>query len=982
MSKRLWFVGVGLLGLVAGCAQNTAGVAPAFTQDPATVFINELHYDNTGADAGEAVEIAGPAGTALTGWRVVLYNGNGGTVYDTETLSGTLPDQGNGYGTLSVPVVGIQNGAPDAAALVNGAGQTVQLLSYEGTLTAVGGPAGSLASTDIGVAEVGTEAVGFSLQLKGDGATYQDFTWAASSAGSFGAVNAGQTFGEPTEPPPVACAAAPAVTKISAIQGGGATATCVGQSVVVEGVVTGDFAELNGLYVQEEPGDTDADAATSEGVFVFLGTEYAGGAAAVGSQVRVAGTVGEFASGGSSQTQLTTATVTALGDVADVLPTDVTFPLATADTLEAFEGMLVRFPQELAIGESFQYDRFGELLLESTGGLAELGGQGRFYTPTSVVEPGAAASALAASYDLRQITLDDGASTQNPPLLRHPNGEPFSLTNRFRGGDLVTDTVGVIDQTFGLYRVQPTAPAAYAAQNPRPAAPESVGGRFQVGAFNTLNYFLTIDETASSSSGPCGASQTLDCRGADDQNEFNRQRAKLLEAIQGLDTEVLGLIELENTPGVEPLADLVNGLNAELGAGSYAYIDTGVIGTDAIKVGLIYQPAVVAPVGAFSTLDSADDPRFIDTRNRPALAQTFEETATGARFTVAVNHFKSKGSDCGGAPDDDPQQGNCNGTRTQAAAALTDWLQADPTGSGDPDVLVVGDLNAYALEDPIGTLEVGADDAAGTPDDFTNLIETYGGRFAYSYTFDGQLGYLDYALANTALTPQVAGATEWHINADEPDVLDYDTSFKPLEQEALFEPNAYRTADHDPVVIGLELTAPAPLADTYLIDFEAAPTNRIIYSVRLGGGVVHTGGPSPKSSTVPVVGKRRAGGGTIAQAQLAKVVNVYGSDRLIVSSPNSNTPAPTGGRVKLTFTNFDAAGVTLGSVTLSNLTRAGAYLIFYYADGTSSRQTLATTPPGGSLVVPLSAAGVRALDVFAPNAYAVDDVSFTDEPGN
>ena len=272
---------------------------------------------------------------------------------------------------------------------------------------------------------------------------------------------------------------------------------------------------------------------------------------------------------------------------------------------------------------------------------------------------------------------------------------------------------------------------------------------------------------------------------------------------------MLGLIELENTPGVEPLADIVGGLNAELGAGTYSYVDTGVIGTDAIKVGLIYRPAVVTPVGPFSTLDTLDDPRFIDTRNRPALAQTFEENATGARFTVAVNHLKSKGSGCG-AGDDDPLQGNCNGTRTQAAAALTDWLATDPTGSGDPDFLVVGDLNSYALEDPIDTLKVGADDAGGTPDDFTNLIETFGGRFAYSYTFDGQLGYLDYALANTALTPQVAGATEWHLNADEPDVLDYDTSFKPPEQEALYEPNAYRTADHDPVVVGLDLAVPAP----------------------------------------------------------------------------------------------------------------------------------------------------------------------------
>ncbi len=827
--------GLSLLGLLTGCAEDAVGVSPAFSQAPASVFINELHYDNAGTDAGEAVEVAGPAGTNLTGWSLALYNGNGGALYNTKPLSGTLTNQEGGYGTVSFgyPANGIQNGntagtEPDGLALVNAAGEVVQFLSYEGTFTAVGGVANGIVSTDIGVSETGgsSEPAGLSLQLKGTGTAYQDFTWSASSDDSFGTVNAGQTFGgdgDPVEPPPSGpCAAAPAVIQISAVQGSGDAAACPGAAVVVEGVVTGDFAELNGLYVQEEPGDVDADAATSEGVFVFLGTDYGGGAAPVGTLVRVAGTVGEYvtSSGASSQTQLTNATVTPLGAAADIIPTDVSFPLRSVDALEAFEGMVVRFTQTLAIGEYFEYDRFGEIVLEYTGDLDQLDGRDRFYTPTSIVEPGAA-SALTAAYALRQVTLDDGASAQNPAVLRHPNGERFSLDNRFRGGDLVTDIVGVIDETFGLYRMQPTAGATYTAVNERPFEPEDVGGRFQVGAFNTLNYFLTVDTTASSSSGPCGASRTLDCRGADDAGEFERQRAKLLEAIIGLNTEVLGLIELENTPGVEPLADIVEGLNARLGAGTYAYIDTGVIGTDAIKVGVIYQPAVVTPVSDFAVLDSTDDPRFIDTRNRPSLAQTFEENATGARFTVAVNHLKSKGSGCG-AGDDDAQQGNCNGTRTQAAAALVDWLAGDPTGSGDPDFLIVGDLNSYAQEDPIDTIVVGADDSSGTTDDYTNLIAEFQGRFAYSYTFDGQLGYLDYALSNTALTPQVTGATEWHINADEPDVLDYDTTFKPPEQEALYERNAYRTADHDPVVVGLDLTVPDPqvLLDELIAEVE------------------------------------------------------------------------------------------------------------------------------------------------------------------
>ena len=152
-------------------------------------------------------------------------------------------------------------------------------------------------------------------------------------------------------------------------------------------------------------------------------------------------------------------------------------------------------------------------------------------------------------------------------------------------------------------------------------------------------------------------------------------------------------------------------------------------------------------------------------------------------------------------------QGSCNLTRRAAAEALVDWLASDPTGSGDDDFLILGDLNSYAMEDPIDAVRAGADDTAGTDDDFTNLINLYQGTYAYSYTFDGQAGYLDYAMSSADLTPQVTGAADWHINSDEPTVLDYDTSFKPPAQDALFEPNAYRSSDHDPVVVGLDLGA-------------------------------------------------------------------------------------------------------------------------------------------------------------------------------
>jgi predicted extracellular nuclease len=492
-------------------------------------------------------------------------------------------------------------------------------------------------------------------------------------------------------------------------------------------------------------------------------------------------------------------------------------PFAAADSPERFEGMLVRLPQPLTIAEYFNYERFGELVL----GLP-LDGESRPFTPTSIVDPGAPALARLLANALRRITLDDGLSIQNPAVLRHPNGSPFTLANRFRGGDTVTSTVGVMGFDFSLYRIQPTAPATYAATNPRPTGGPDVDGAIRVAAMNTLNYFVSPDNIQEASNAPddpadniCGPVPSLECRGwdGDQPTELPRQRTKLLEALAGLDADVLGLNELENTKDVDPLTDpangIVPGLNEKLGAGTYAAIETGTIGTDAIKVGLIYQPAKVTPVGPFKLLTSAVDPRFIDTKSRPALAQTFESVDNGARFTVVVNHLKSKGSDCNdvGDPDTGDGQGNCNKTRTAAAQALVDWVNTDPTGSGDTDFLIMGDLNSYAKEDPIRAIQAGADDTAGTADDWTNLVARDLGTYAYSYVFDGMAGYLDHALGNASIEPQVAGVAEWHINADEPDVLDYDTTFKPPAQEALFEPNAFRTSDHDPIIVGLDLAA-------------------------------------------------------------------------------------------------------------------------------------------------------------------------------
>ncbi len=188
-----------MLGLILLCS---APLAHAQT----SVFINEIHYDNTGTDAGEAIEIAGPSGTDLAGWSIVLYNGTGGAVYDTDALSGIIPNQCNGFGTivLNYPANGLQNGAPDGIALVNPSSVAVQFLSYEGAFVAVGGAANGMTSTDIGVLEAGSDAVGRSLQLSGTGQFYEDFVWNAPATNTFGFCNTNQNFTGPDTPPAVA----------------------------------------------------------------------------------------------------------------------------------------------------------------------------------------------------------------------------------------------------------------------------------------------------------------------------------------------------------------------------------------------------------------------------------------------------------------------------------------------------------------------------------------------------------------------------------------------------------------------------------------------------------------------------------------------------------------------------------------------------------------------------------------------------------
>jgi uncharacterized protein len=499
--------------------------------------------------------------------------------------------------------------------------------------------------------------------------------------------------------------------------------------------------------------------------------------------------------------------VIATGASGLVTPTEVSLPFSAPGYLERYEGMLVTLPQSLSVTEHFQLGRFGQVVVSSGDRLRQ---------PTAIVDPGTAANDVQAENNLNRLIVDDTLNNQNPdPILFGRGGNPLSASNTLRGGDTLTDATGVLTFTWAgnaasgnAFRLRPQVTGdtfVFEAVNQRPASAPDVGGSATVASFNVLNYFVTLDAPGAPLCGP--VENKVGCRGANTALELERQRTKLLAALVKLDADVIGLIELENSEDelgnpIEPMADLVAGLDVSVGAGAYDYIETGAVGTDAIKVGILYRPGTVVPIGDPAILDSTVDPRFDDDRNRPVVAQSFAELATGEVFTVSVNHFKSKGSCPRTDPLVDPDQdqgdgqGCWNGTRTAAAEALRDWLAADPTGVGDTDHLVIGDLNSYALEDPIRVFaDAGYVDLALRTDPDT-----------YSYVFDGQWGSLDYALASPSIAPQATAAAPYLINADEPGVLDYNTNFKsPGQVISLFAPDEFRTSDHDPILVGLDL---------------------------------------------------------------------------------------------------------------------------------------------------------------------------------
>ena len=250
------FAWAGPVGASAGSlnAGQSFGEGGGDPEPPAAanVFFNEFHYDNAGGDVGERIELAGAAGTDLTGWSIVFYNGNGGGVYGSIALSGVIADEDDGFGTVAFDATGLQNGPPDGFALVDADGNVLQFLSYEGSMLATSGPAAGMISQDVGVIEDSGTALGLSLQLVGTGSSYEDFSWTGPVGDSFDAVNAGQDF---TAPNPFGSFRIDDAQVTEGDSGTSEITFTVRRTGGTEGAVSVDFAAVFGTDAQ----DADAD---------------------------------------------------------------------------------------------------------------------------------------------------------------------------------------------------------------------------------------------------------------------------------------------------------------------------------------------------------------------------------------------------------------------------------------------------------------------------------------------------------------------------------------------------------------------------------------------------------------------------------------------------------------------------------------------------------------------------------------------------
>ena len=753
-----------------------AGVTTPLTgTNPTVNVLDKLGYGSTstGAEGSPTAVLTNGTGARRVNACVDTDQNSADFVLGTPTprnSASTLAPCGPGGAAPIVPscpaTFAVQNGvagsvnltATDSDSMVNGAAVTSGAVAgiTLGTLTAAGanGAIASVALSASATLAPGVYAIGITFT---NGAGQQ-----ASCTVTVGV--------EGTQTIPQLQGSAPGSPYANTVQ-------------TTEGVVTHKVS--SGYFLQDKNGD--GNPATSDAIFIFTG-----GAASisVGDLVRVKGTVTEYKPSGAPRTYTELKDLTAtqvLSSGHTVVPVNLAFD----GKLEHVEGMLVNFTNALTVNQTAYLGDRGELTLSV----------GRRETATNRYRPGTPeALALAAANAINHITLDDSIFTT-------PATVPYlGADGTVRAGDTVTSLTGVID--YGAlggggagFKLQPTAAPVFSRTNARIAGPQLAAGNLRVASANVLNFFTTFTDGTDAWGGTgkgckLGASTSKsNCRGADNMVEFVRQRDKIVGQLKAIDADVVGLMEIQNNADIA-VEYLVQQLNAAIGKPVYSYVpQPPATGTDAIRVAMIYKPASLSLVGgALSDADAVN--------NRPPMAQTFK-ASNGATFSLIVNHLKSKGG-CGSGPDADlgDGQGCNNATRVKQAQRLASYfIPQVVASSGDPDVLVIGDMNAHGFEDPITLLN-------GPAAKLVNELERFvrPASIPYSYVFEGESGYLDHALSTPSLSAQFVDATEWHANADEPTVIDYNLDGKNAAAQALYAVDAFRASDHDPVVMTLNLT--------------------------------------------------------------------------------------------------------------------------------------------------------------------------------
>ncbi|MCF6299543.1 MAG: ExeM/NucH family extracellular endonuclease [Proteobacteria bacterium] len=710
------------------------------------------------------------------------------------------------------------------------------------------------------------------------------------------------------------------VTAINQVQGAGNASPMAGQVVDIEAIVVGDFQDdtaLDAFYLQEADADADADPLTSEGVFV----DDTGNAVAValGDRVRVRGTVAEQ----FGNTIISNAQVM-LCSSGNAAPTtaQITLPLNGFD-LETIEGMSVELAQLGTVTNIGNYVRFGEFVVSN----------GRLMQATAIATPGAAANAQQLINDDNQLIVDDGrdGSNQTPFSVGQDDATPIDALNPVRAG-FVVNPVGVLHFSFGNYKIQPTQGLVFdESANPRTNIPADPGSNFKVATFNLRNLFSTIDTGASI----CGPNN-LSCRGADSATELTRQLDKLVMAINASGVSVVGLQEIENN-STASLDLLVNALNTAAGAGTWNSINTGTIGTDAIKNAIIYQPDLVVPVGPFAILDSSVDPNFDDFGNRPVVVQTFSNTQLGA-LNVAVAHLRSKS--CSGATglnqDQGDGQGCYNESRRLAAVAIATWLATDPTGEGVNATVILADLNSYQLEDPLTALSNGG---------YTDVITSLQGTTNWTTSFGGEFGSLDYVLANADAMTALTGGSQWHHNADEYFGFDYNEENLPggLSRPAdFYQGDVFRSSDHDIVIAGFDLngsvtfdflTPTSMFAESVGTVMITAGIDRTIpFDTALNVAITTTGLNPAANITTSLMPLLIPAGSTTVDISIDIIEdNISSGNNVVMFTPTPVTPVvfgPGAGLHEMTLIDNDTAGITVNPVAGLVTSEAGINDVF------------------------------------------------------